>query len=106
YHASLFAIGAALFFGLSPRLRFWLARPQPYAAALLAFVFFLPVIVWNARNDWVSFAFQLGRGADTTVMGTARILTVFALEALYLLPTTMFLLIAAVIWVFRAKDVC
>src|SRR5690606_38962131 len=30
YHAALFATGAAILFAASPRLRAWLARPQPY----------------------------------------------------------------------------
>jgi dolichol-phosphate mannosyltransferase len=38
--------------------RRWLARPQPYIAALIALVLFSPVIVWNWQQDWASFAFQ------------------------------------------------
>ena len=39
----------------------WLSRPEPYAAAAVAALFFVPVIVWNARNGWISFAFQGSR---------------------------------------------
>jgi dolichol-phosphate mannosyltransferase len=38
--------------------RRWLVRPEPYGAALLAALLFLPVIVWNAHNGWASFVFQ------------------------------------------------
>jgi len=38
--------------------RKWLARPEPYIAALIALVLFSPVIVWNWQQDWVSFSFQ------------------------------------------------
>ncbi len=100
YHAALFAIGVALYFIASPRLRFWLKRPQPYAAAALALVLFTPVIVWNAQNEWISFSFQLGR-AETTGPDAIRVLTVFALELVYLLPTTAIVLLAALVWAAR-----
>jgi len=38
--------------------RKWLARPEPYIAALIALVLFSPVIVWNWQHDWASFSFQ------------------------------------------------
>ena len=38
----------------SPKLRPWLRRREPYEAALLGFLIFSPVLVWNARHGWVS----------------------------------------------------
>lgn len=38
--------------------RRWMLRIPPYAAGVLALVIFSPVILWNARHDWASFAFQ------------------------------------------------
>ncbi len=38
--------------------RRWLLRALPYAAGVLALLIFSPVILWNARHDWASFAFQ------------------------------------------------
>jgi 4-amino-4-deoxy-L-arabinose transferase-like glycosyltransferase len=61
YSAVLTMIGAAGFLLTEPRSRRWLARSQPYAAGLVALVIFLPVLIWNAENDWVSFLFQAGR---------------------------------------------
>lgn len=102
YHAALFGLGVALYFLASARHRFWFTLPQPYVAAALAFGLFLPVIVWNAQNEWVSFAFQLGRNTDAAT-GATRVAVLFALEALYLLPTTALLLIAAAVWALRPK---
>ncbi|MEX2498950.1 MAG: glycosyltransferase family 39 protein [Wenzhouxiangellaceae bacterium] len=34
---------------------------HPWAGALIALVLFSPVLAWNARNDWSSFAFQSTR---------------------------------------------
>ncbi len=47
--------------------RRWLKTVHPYAAFLLGCAFFLPVIYWNSRHQWISFAFQLkhGLGGDT-----------------------------------------
>ena len=41
--------------------RKWLGKWQTYAAILIAFVFFLPVIIWNIRYDFISFSFHTER---------------------------------------------
>jgi 4-amino-4-deoxy-L-arabinose transferase-like glycosyltransferase len=82
YSAVLTIIGAVGFLLTEPRSRRWLARPQPYAAGLVALGIFLPVLVWNAENDWVSFLFQAGRaesgfhpfGPIATLAGSAAFL--------------------------------
>jgi hypothetical protein len=61
YNAVFFAFGLIAFIGLSPRQRHWFVHPAPYLAALLCLVVFSPVLIWNAQNDWVSFAFQGAR---------------------------------------------
>ncbi len=45
--------------------RQWLWRPHAYVAAALAIAIFSPVLIWNYQNDWVSFAFQSGRAAQS-----------------------------------------
>lgn len=45
----------ALFLALSPTQRHWLRRPEPYGALVLGSLFFAPVVVWNAQNNWVTF---------------------------------------------------
>src|SRR5215472_17249203 len=63
YSGALTIVGAAGFLLTEPCSRRWLARPHPYAAGLAAWVVFLPVLIWNAENGWVSFLFQGGRAA-------------------------------------------
>lgn len=103
YHAALFAFGVVLYLAAHPRLRFWFLRPQPYLAVLLAAVLFVPVVVWNARNGWASFAFQLGRSepGGSSFEIAARL---FLTEAAYLLPTTAPLLVAALAWAVFARS--
>ncbi|MEO0035530.1 MAG: hypothetical protein RLZZ501_1553 [Pseudomonadota bacterium] len=46
----------------------WLRRPVALAlAAALGLVCTLPVLLWNARHDWVSFRKQLSHSFDTPV---------------------------------------
>ena len=61
YYAVLLAPSLLLFLVLSPQHRFWLRRPQPWLALLIAMVLFSPVIIWNAEYDWASFLFQSTR---------------------------------------------
>lgn len=58
YHGVFLGVGTGLFLILNRTQRHWLARPAPWLALLIALLVFLPVIVWNAQNNWVSFGFQ------------------------------------------------
>ena len=42
-----------------------LRRIAPWLALLLAVALVLPVFIWNAQNDWASFAYQLHHGAGS-----------------------------------------
>lgn len=65
YTGVLLIPGLALLL-LTTRRRNVLLRKEVYLTLLLALAVFTPVIVWNARHDWVSFRFQLmhGMGAE------------------------------------------
>jgi 4-amino-4-deoxy-L-arabinose transferase-like glycosyltransferase len=63
YHGVLLMLG--LFVYLLTAARHWLRTPWPYIAALIAVAMFTPVIVWNAEHQWISFAFQLNRNAES-----------------------------------------
>lgn len=62
YTAVLLPLG--VFVALLSRrdLRGRLKEPGPYVATVVALVIFAPVVVWNARHGWLSFAFQLQHG--------------------------------------------
>ena len=61
YTAAILPIGIFMGFLASP-LRARLATPGPYLATGISLLVFLPVIRWNAANDWISFAFQFSHG--------------------------------------------
>ena len=62
YTAVLIPFGLLVAFGVRRPLRVRLAEPGPYLAVLVALLVFSPVILWNARHDWISFAFQIQHG--------------------------------------------
>jgi len=86
YQAALFAIGFGLFLLCSRRGRAFLTEPGPYLAALVAVLVVLPVIVWNAQHDWISFAFQGGRAAPRHALRPAAVALSLLGQALLLLP--------------------
>lgn len=51
----------ALWLLANARARAWLRTPWPYTGALIAVVFFIPTLYWNAMHDFASFAFQFRR---------------------------------------------
>jgi hypothetical protein len=61
YHAALLGVGMLAFIASDVPARRWFTRAEPYAAVLLAALLALPVFVWNAQHDWISFRFQGGR---------------------------------------------
>jgi membrane-associated phospholipid phosphatase len=44
----------AVFFLLWPPARLHLRRPGPYLALVIAALFFLPVVIWNAQHNWIT----------------------------------------------------
>ncbi len=88
---------ASLFFVLRHirgKTRLTMLRPQLYLGAVLSTVLFLPVIVWNAQNGWVSFAFQgpgrFSRGVEFSLHETF-------LNALIILTPLVFLALVDVL---------
>ncbi len=84
-HGVFLLAGVGLFLVASRQHRHWLLNPWPYAGCALAVAMFLPVIIWNAQHDWVSFAFQAGRARVQEIRPWAP-LSVLAGQAAYLLP--------------------
>ena len=97
YNAVLFVLSLLGFLVSSPGQRRWFAHPAPYAAALLALALVTPVIVWNWRNDWVSFAFQARRGAAAGPWRPEQIGAMIAGQIMFIGPWIFAPLAAALI---------
>jgi dolichol-phosphate mannosyltransferase len=61
YTIALLIPAVFIYILIDSNARKWLYKPQPYLAAILALILFSPVIIWNAENNWISFAFQTTR---------------------------------------------
>src|ERR1700680_4814569 len=61
YSIGLLVPVALAFMLIDPQPRRWLRHWRPYAAALTALAIFSPLLLWNARTEWVSFVFQTSR---------------------------------------------
>ena len=97
YYALVLVPSLLIFLALSPRYRFWLKKPQPWLAGVLALAVFSPVIIWNAQHDWASFAFQSTRtvGQSGNVLRRVGVFWLYQL----LMPTPVGLaLLAAAAW--------
>jgi 4-amino-4-deoxy-L-arabinose transferase-like glycosyltransferase len=88
YQAAWIPVAVLLFLVFGPR-RHWLLSPVPWAGALVGLLGLVPVVVWNAQHDWASFNFhsaRAGQGANPV-----NFLVMLAVQALYMLPTGLFL---------------
>lgn len=75
YTIALLGPATLLFITLDASARRWWRHPAPYAAVALAAVIFSPVVIWNAQNQWASFAFQsVGRVAEASRFSTHELL--------------------------------
>jgi 4-amino-4-deoxy-L-arabinose transferase-like glycosyltransferase len=75
YIVLLLAPALLVFLLLDPRHRRWLRTFWPYLAVVIAAAIFSPVVIWNARHEWASFAFQsvrLGAGGAPSLDGLVR----------------------------------
>ncbi len=61
YPMVLLGPGIFAFLLLDRDSRKWFWSPQPYSAAILAFLIFSPVLFWNQQHEWASFTFQGAR---------------------------------------------
>ncbi len=84
--------------------RKWLRTGVFYLAHLIMALLFLPVIIWNAQNGFVSFLFHSGRVEPAVKVFTPDyLLTEILGEALYTNPVILVLIIIALLSFFRRK---
>lgn len=104
YHAVLLALCLLGYFITSPHHRFWLKKAQPYGAALVGLIVFGPNILWNARHNWISYAYQLGQGSGDG-LDPAKFLAAVGGQFAAWSPIIFGLLIAASIVIIRRPKI-
>jgi hypothetical protein len=64
YHAVLLVASFGLACLFDPELRRMWRNWRLYASIVVAIIVFLPTILWNANNGWISFTEQFGKGTS------------------------------------------
>lgn len=77
---------------LDKDLRRSLLSPYPYLGVVLAFIVFLPVLIWNSQHDWASFAFQFSRRAGKVRKFRLKYFQQLLASQLFLLTPFLFIL--------------
>jgi 4-amino-4-deoxy-L-arabinose transferase-like glycosyltransferase len=96
YTALLLGAGIVCSMVSVPAMRRWWRHPAPYAAGVVAFAIFAPVVEWNYEHDWASFAkqFDRARGYDFSL----RYVGEFLGSQIGLLTPFVFVLTAGGVW--------
>jgi hypothetical protein len=85
YHGIFLFLGTGLFVLSTKHLRYWLCTFWPYLGGLIGLIVFSPVLLWNYKHHWISFAFQGGRASQTQLHIFKPFLTLLG-QALFLTP--------------------
>ncbi len=69
YIMLLFYIGLFLHILIYRNIRREIINPWLYFSGVIALIIFIPVIIWNAQHDWISFRWQLEKGTTGSDFG-------------------------------------
>ena len=83
-------IGLLVFLLFSGRYRNLLAKPWPYLSILIMVVLALPVLIWNAQNDFVSFRLDSVLRSEPFDSDTPQNVFQFALSQIIILMPVLF----------------
>lgn len=103
YQAVFLPLATLLYLACDPGKRGCLRRPGPYLASALGLLLFAPVVVWNARHGWSSFAFQGGRALGSAAVRLDRLAALAAGQAAHLLPWVWLPLMLVLAWELRRE---
>lgn len=96
-------LGAGLYILLFNRK--WLLKPSLYISALISVILFLPVIIWNIDNQFISFTFQ-GERALISTIHPEFLLTEILGEFIYNNPINFILIIITIIQIIKGQKFC
>lgn len=101
YHGVFLFAGLGFCLVFFKEWRFCWRSPWLAAGFLLSLLVFLPNILWNAQNDWISYAYQFGKSSTALRLRPGLFLKGILGPAIYLLPWNMALLLWAMIRAWR-----
>jgi hypothetical protein len=103
YHAVLLPGCLFLFLISSRGHRFLVKKPAFWVMLLVGFLIFLPNVLWNQQNDWVSYKYQFGHGTRGS-FAVDKIFTVFGAQLGVWSPLIFALLIVTFVILLRQKS--
>ncbi len=103
YQGVFIGLGALLYVLLYDRR--WLRQPAMYASMGLAVLVASPILVWNLKNDFISFTYQTGRVAPGLSLRLDYLGTEIGGQILYQNPVTWFLIATAIVALVRGARV-
>jgi hypothetical protein len=105
YAALLWFVGLFAFLIFDDGSRRLLRTPRPYIALLIALLFMMPVLIWNARHNWVTFshvAYQTGAKGGSISRG--NFLEMIGSQIGVIGPILAVFLTVAIIYAIRQTD--
>ncbi len=103
YQGAFIGIGALLYVLVYDRR--WLRQPVLYASMAIAALIATPILIWNLKNDFISFTYQSGRVSPGMSLRLDYFGTEIAGQVLYQNPLTWLLIAAAVLAIARGTQV-
>ncbi|MBT8462507.1 MAG: glycosyltransferase family 39 protein [Gemmatimonadetes bacterium] len=103
YQGLFLGFGAVLYVLLYDRR--WLRQPVLYGSMVLAALIASPILIWNLKNDFISFTYQSSRVAPGMSLRLDYFGTEIGGQILYQNPLTWFLVAAAVFAIARGAQV-
>lgn len=86
YVMVLFFPAVGLYLLLNEKLRFWWGKLSPYLGALLSFLIFMPVIIWNIKIGFTPLMYWAHRAERTPPNYLGNILSFLGLETVLFTP--------------------
>jgi len=109
-YVAVLVFPAILLFLIFTRERTWLKSIKPYITLAISFIVFLPVVIWNAQHNWLSFSFQLQHGIGGTFPNWQKFGEFLGGQAGILGPLLFVIFVIALIkiiveWKYHSKEV-
>ncbi|MDR1522842.1 MAG: glycosyltransferase family 39 protein [Endomicrobium sp.] len=103
YTAILFVLSLATYILLDGKLK-WLKNKHFYFMFIVAFITFLPVVIWNSKNEWISFIFQFKHGASGSKLHLSYVFEYLGAQCLVAGPFIFILGIISAIHYLKPKN--
>ena len=92
----LFFVGFFIHLLIYSKTRKEVFNPWIYVGGMISLIVFLPVLVWNYQNDWISFRWQLGKATTGAEFGENTL--AFTLGHILLFSPFCFIMAIFEIW--------